>query len=126
MESPFDRLSSWDSLLAAYRRAAQGKRGRPPAAAFEYRLEENLLALGEELRSGRYYPGPYVNFVIHEPKRRVISAAPFRDRVVHHALCALIEAPFERSFITDSYANRRGKGTHRALDRSQFFARRHT
>jgi RNA-directed DNA polymerase len=68
--------------------------------------------------------GPYHSFFIHEPKRRLISAAPFRDRVVHHALCNLIEPIFERSFIDDSYANRAGKGTHRALDRCQAFARR--
>jgi hypothetical protein len=61
--------------------------------------------------------------LIHEPKRRLISAAPFRDRVVHHALCNCIEPLFERSFIHDSYANRLGKGTHRALDRCQQFAR---
>lgn len=55
----------------------------------------------------------------------MISAAPFRDRVVHHALCNLIEPLFERSFIFDSYANRIGKGTHRALDRAQHYARRY-
>jgi retron-type reverse transcriptase len=71
-----------------------------------------------------YRPGPYTSFYIHEPKRRLISAAPFRDRVAHHALCNVIEPPFERSFIYDSYANRVGKGTHRALDRAQAFARR--
>jgi len=79
--------------------------------------------LQRELHGHTYRPGPYVNFYIHDPKRRLISAAPFRDRVVHHALCNLIEPIFERSFITDSYANRVGKGTHRALDRCQQFAR---
>ena len=65
-----------------------------------------------------------LDFFIHEPKRRKISAAPFRDRVVHHALCNVIEPRFERLFIADSYANRRGKGTHRAIDRLQQFAQR--
>jgi RNA-directed DNA polymerase len=73
----------------------------------------------------RYRPGPYDSFYIHDPKHRLISAAPFRDRVVHHALCNLMEPLFERSFIHDSYANRVGKGTHRALDRAQAFARRY-
>ena len=72
-----------------------------------------------------YRPGPYASFNIHEPKRRLISAAPFRDRVVHHALCNVIEPAFERSFIDHSYANRVGKGTHRALDACQAFARRY-
>lgn len=118
-------LTSWDNLLWAYQRAAKGKRGQPNVAAFEHRLEDNLIALQHELRNHTYRPAPYHNFLIHEPKRRVISAAPFPDRVVHHALCNLIEPIFERSFIHDSYANRVGKGTHRALDRCQQYARRY-
>lgn len=121
----FVELASWENLLLAARKAAKGKRGRAPAAAFEYRLEDNLYELQDELRTQTYRPGGYVSFVIHEPKRRLISAAPIRDRVVHHALCNLIEPIFERSFINDSYANRVGKGTHRALDRCQQFARRY-
>ena len=121
----YEQLCSWDNLQLAYRRASKGKRGNPCTAAFEHRLEENLLQLQAELRSQEYSPGDYVNFHIHEPKRRLISAAPFRDRVVHHTLCNLIEPLFEKSFVDDSYANRVGKGTHRALDRCQEFARRY-
>jgi len=121
----YTQLCSWDNLLLAYRKAAKGKRGHPNVAAFEYRLEDNLLELQRELRAQTYQPGRYTSFYIHEPKRRLISAAPFRDRVVHHALCNVIEPIFERSFIDDSYANRAGKGTHRALDRCQAFARRY-
>ena len=121
----YAEICSWDNLLLAYRKAAKGKRGLPPAATFEYRLEDNLLALQRELIEQTYQPGSYTSFYIHEPKRRLISAAPFRDRVVHHALCNIIEPIFERSFIDDSYANRKGKGTHRALDRCQQFARRY-
>ena len=123
--SMYEKLCSWDNLLLAYRRASKGKRGRAPAATFEYRLEDNLLQLQRELVDKTYRPGPYTSFYIHEPKRRLISAAPFRDRVVHHALCNVIEPLFERRFICDSYANRVGKGTHRALDRCQQFARHH-
>ena len=121
----YAQMCQWQNLLLAYRRASKGKRGRPAAAGFEHRLEDNLLDLQGELLEKRYRPGPYVSFLIHEPKRRLISAAPFRDRVVHHALCNLIEPLFERTFISDSYANRVGKGTHRALDRCQEFARRY-
>ena len=80
--------------------------------------------MSQQLQEQSYCPGAYHSFYIHEPKRRLISAAPFRDRIVHHALCNIIEPVFEQSFIHDSYANRVGKGTHRALDRCQFFARR--
>jgi retron-type reverse transcriptase len=121
----YAELCGWDNLLLAYRKASRGKRGRAAAARFEHHLEDNLLQLRAELLEGSYAPGPYQSFLIHEPKRRLISAAPFRDRVVHHALCNLIEPIFERSFIFDSYANRVGKGTHRALDRCQAFARRY-
>ncbi|GAB4450238.1 MAG: RNA-directed DNA polymerase [Anaerolineae bacterium] len=112
-------------MYRAYRKAAKGKRGLPNVAAFEHRLEDNLLQLQAELQTQQYRPGPYTSFYIHEPKRRLISAAPFRDRVVHHALCNLIEPLFERSFIEDSYANRLKKGTHRAVNRCQEFARRY-
>ena len=72
-----------------------------------------------------YRPGPYRTFTIYEGKTRQISAAPFRDRVVHHALTGVLEPIFERSFIFDSYACRKGKGTHAAVDRCQQFARRY-
>ncbi len=108
----------------AYRKARRGKRSRPPAAGFEFNLESNLIGLQQALRHKTYTPGQYSSFYIHEPKRRLISAAPFADRVVHHALCNIIEPIFERSFIFDSYANRKEKGTHRALDRAQYFAQR--
>lgn len=125
MGATFDRLCAWENLRLAARRAAKGKRGRPDVAAWEHRLEDNILDLQEALRSGDYRPGSYVSFTVHDPKRRLISAAPFRDRVVHHALCNAIEPLFERSFVAGSYANRVGKGTHRALDHAQRLARRY-
>jgi RNA-directed DNA polymerase len=120
----YSKIYDWDNLYLAYCKARKGKRSRPPAAAFEFNQEANLIALQQEIQSKQYVPGPYYSFYIHEPKRRLISAAPFRDRVVHHALCNVIEPIFERSFVADSYANRVGKGTHRALDRCQAYSRR--
>ena len=110
--------------MLAFRKAARHKRGKSSVARFEHQFAERLLLLQSELEMRAYQPGGYVHFMIHDPKLRKISAAPFRDRVVHHALCNLIEPMFERSFIFDSYANRVGKGTHRAVDRLQFFAQR--
>ncbi len=120
----YQQLYSWENLLLAYHKASKGKRGHSNVAEFEYRLEDNLLQLQRELREKTYQPGEYHSFYIHDPKKRLISAAPFRDRVVHHALCNLIEPVFEKSFIFDSYANRIGKGTHKALDRATQYARR--
>ena len=122
----YDQIYAFEHLLAAYRRARRGKRRRPDVAAFEFRYEDELLRLGTELREGSYQPGPYRRFyAVENGKRRVISAAPFRDRVVHHALCALMEPIYEKRFIYDSYASRPGKGTHAAIDRAQHFARGH-
>jgi len=112
----WEQIIAWDNLWRAFRKAAKGKRGRPPAAGFEHQVADRLVALQTDLRSGRYQPGEYTHFYVHEPKRRKISAAPFRDRVVHHALCNVIEPMLDQTFVVHSYANRRGKGTHRALD----------
>ncbi len=76
--------------------AARGKRARAAVARFELLWADHLLALQDELRQGIYVPGDYTHFTIHEPKRRKISAAPFRDRVVHHAVCRVIEPPSRR------------------------------
>ena len=121
----YPKIITWYNLDEAWRKARKGKRGKAPAATFEFHLEDNLLALQSELTGKTYQPGDYHSFLIYEPKRRLISAAPFRDWVVHHALCNVIEPIFERSFIHDSYANRVGKGTHSALDRCQAYSRRY-
>ena len=117
-------IISTSNLLLAFTKAARGKRGKSAASSFERNLEENILQLRDELRSGVYRHGRYDSFYIHDPKVRLISAAPFRDRVAHHALCNVIEPLFERQFIYDTYANRVGKGTHKALDRCTHFLRR--
>ncbi len=121
----YPHIYEFSNLLVAFRAARRGKRCKPGVAAFEFNLEENLLALEDELRARAYQPGGYTNFYVYEPKRRLISAAPFRDRVVHHALCNVIEPIWERCFIYDSYACRVGKGTHRALERCHQFVRQH-
>ena len=120
----FERVSSFDNLHRAYRKARRGKRDKPEVFRFDLRQEEEILRLERELRDEAYRPGGYRNFLIWEPKRRVISAAPFRDRVVHHAICNVIEPIFERGFVYDSYSCRLGKGTHKALDRFTQYARR--
>lgn len=124
MTPTYATIASWANLYAAWQKAARGKRGGRAAAGFEHRLADNLLALQRELTTGNYGPGEYVHFFIHEPKRRKISAAEFRDRVVHHALCNVIEPRFEGIFIPESFANRRGRGTHKAIDLLQAHARR--
>ena len=121
----YPQIHSFENLYLAFRAARRGKRDRAAVASFEFDLEHNLLDLQAELRERSYQPGGYTNFYIHEPKRRLVSAAPFRDRVVHHALCQVIEPIWEARFIDTSFACRLGKGTHRALDQCQAWLRQY-
>lgn len=120
----WEALTSLTNLFSAYKRASRGKRSKPDVARYEVNLEDNIFCLREKLISHTYQHGSYHSFYIHDPKKRLISAACFEDRVVHHALCQIIEPPIEKSFIYDSYANRIGKGTHKALDRCTQYLRR--
>lgn len=113
----YPRITAFPTLLAAFRKASRGKRYRLDVLAFGANLERELLQLQHELRSFTYAPGSYRQFMVREPKPRLVSAAPFRDRVVHHALVAVMAPPLELHFIPTSYANRKGYGTHRALRR---------
>jgi retron-type reverse transcriptase len=121
----FGQVTSFENLYQAYRLARRGKRDRPAVADFEFNLEANLLRLQAELEAQTYQPGGYHNFYIYEPKRRLVSAAPFRDRVVHHALCRVIEPIWEARFIHHSYACRVGKGTLAALTQAQTWVRQY-
>ena len=119
------RMTSLPNLFYAFHKASRGKRKQPNVARFLFDLERQICRLQDELLAKTYTPGEYRTFEICEPKRRMISAAPFRDRVVHHALCNVLEPIFDRSFIVDSYACRQGKGTHAAVNRFTEFARRY-
>jgi len=119
------RLVAFENLWFAWRRARRGKSRSQGTALFELELEHNLVELQRELTQGTWTPGPFRLFTIYERKARLIAAAPFRDRVVHHAVMGVIEPQLDARFISDSYACRRGKGTHRAVARYQEWARRY-
>jgi len=118
-------IVAFDNMEAAVDRAARGKRDRQSVQRFLAAREENIERLRIELWTGAYRPLPYTQFSILDPKPRRISCADFRDRVVHHAVCAVIAPLIDRRLIADNYACRLGKGTHRALLRAQQLARRH-
>jgi retron-type reverse transcriptase len=107
----YDKLCSFENLYLAYRKARKGKGHKPYVADFEFNLESKLFQLKHELESMTYQPHSLRQFVIRDPKTRLISASHFRDRIVHHALCNVIEPIFNSIFISDSYANRKTKGT---------------
>ncbi len=115
----FELVYDFEALHAAYRRARAGKRDRLEVQKFEQDLEGNLIQLQNELIWNSYKTGEYRTFSVYEPKEREVAALPFRDRVVQHALVAVIEPIWERRFIADSYACRPSRGTHRGADRAQ-------
>ena len=119
----FEKMISFENLFLAARKARKGKKMKTDTAQFNFNMENELIKLHEELKNRTYAPGPYRHFHVYDPKKRLISAAPYRDRVVHHAFCNIIEPLFDKTFIYDSYACRSDKGTHRALDRAQKFLR---
>ena len=110
----------------AYRACRRHKRGARDTQRYELRLLDHLIETQEALVARRWSPAHSVAFVTLRPKAREIHAAPFADRVVHHGLVPRLEALYEPRFIHDSYANRRGKGTHAAVDRLQQFQRQLT
>ncbi len=120
----FPSIYSFEALHGAYLRARAGKRDRFEVQRFEQDLEGNLIQLQNELIWGEYQIGAYRPFKIYEPKERNVAALPFRDRVVQHALVAVIEPLWERRFIADSYACRPQRGTHLGADRAQAMLRK--
>ena len=121
----FEAIANFGALHAAARRAVKGKRRKSGAASFFANLEGELLALERQLQDGSYRPDRYVAFEVNDPKKRMVSAAPFRDRVVHHALCAIVCPIFEAGFIDHTFANRTAKGTHRAIEAYEHYRDRH-
>lgn len=116
---------TFDNLYSAYLKARKGKQSRQSVAEFSFLLEPYLFQLQSQLEQGTYQPGSYRQFIIYERKPRLISAAPFRDRVVHHALMNPLEPILEKRFYYHSYACRKGKGTHKAVDQYQHWARQY-
>lgn len=119
----FEQITSFANLHLAAKLAQRGKRFKNKTAYFNFRGEQELLTLQSQLQNKTYRPGRYRHFAIFEPKQRIISAAPYRDRVIHHALHRVLNPIFEPTFIFDSYATRVGKGTHAAIRRFQSFAK---
>jgi retron-type reverse transcriptase len=122
----YEQVISINNLRNAYVKARKNKTRKKYVIEFEKRLEENLERLHHELLSSTYKPEPLKHFIIKDPKTRRINKSAFRDRVVHHAACNIIEPLFYKRFINDSYANRKGKGTLKALKRLDQFKQKAT
>ncbi len=120
----FSEVVSYENLELAFQKARKGKTLKDYVIKFEEMLEDNLLILRNELIFHTYKPKPLETFILRDPKTRKISKSDFRDRVVHHAIVNIMEDIFDKSFIHDSYANRKGKGTLKAIERFDFFKRK--
>lgn len=123
MSGIFERIVSAENLFAAWREFRRGKRDKLDVHPYERHLEDSIFRLRDDLACGRYQHGPYQEFVVHDPKRRVIHKASVRDRVVHQAIVRVLQALLEHSFIHDSYSCRTSKGPHAAVRRLEIFAR---
>ena len=120
----FPQVTAFENLMISFKLALKGCGKTKPTCRFFYHLESEILRLQQELIKGTYQPGAYRYFTVYDPKKRTIAVAPFRDRVVHHAIVRILIPIYERTFIYDSYATRTNKGTHVALKRAQKFMRR--
>lgn len=111
----YHRILEWDNLLEAYRKARTGSSHSPDAVLYAMNLHENLTTLQRSLAEGNPVVGEYHYFNIHDPKERTICAAPFAERVLHHAIMLVLEKRLEQHLIHDTYACRVGKGTKSAV-----------
>ncbi len=113
-----------EKLYKAYNQCLKNKKNTVNALKFEMKREKNIFSLLSELQSREYKISRHICFVVTEPSPREIFAGDFRDRIVHHLLCNEIQMLFERDFIENSYANRKGKGTHKAVKKLKFYMTR--
>jgi len=120
----FSQVVTFENLYVSAHKALKGKKDKATVGAFYFGLENEIIKLQEELVSEEYQPRPFRQFEIREPKVRNICSSDFRDRVVHHAICNILDPLIEARLIHDTYACRVGKGGHAAMRRAQQFARK--
>lgn len=99
----------------------KGKRVGDELHAFQYQVEKNLYALFKDLNNGTYRHGGYCKFIVNDNKRREISVASIRDRVVHRLIYEYLEKIYDKTFIYDAWSCRKGKGLLGAIERTQVF-----
>jgi retron-type reverse transcriptase len=117
----YEKLYSYENLLFAYKKAKKGKPKKIYVVNFEKNLEKNLLNLQEDLIKKNYYPSNMNRFIVRDPKTRTIHSSIFRDRIVHHAIINILGPIYQHIFIYDSFASQKGKGSHLAVERFEYF-----
>lgn len=113
----FEKVTDFENLYRAFRKAKRGKGHKKSAARFSAMALEGIHALSEQLKGGTYKVSPYTEFKVYEPKERDIKTAAFKDKVVQHSLCDNVLLPkLSQVFIKENSAGQKGKGTLYALD----------
>lgn len=120
-----EKIADPDNLRFAFWKAKKGKSQKPDVIAYSENLDANLIQLRQEILSSAPNIGNYHYFKIYDPKERLICAASFHERVLHHALMNICHDAFERFQVYESYATRKGKGTYAALHQAEKHQRRY-
>lgn len=121
----FDSKLKFINLLDAHERASKGKKSYKEVMLFELDLESNLVNILNDLKNEKYKFGKYREFIIFEPKKRLIKSLPYRDRIVHQWYIEEFIKPFySKVFIKDTYACLENKGTHKAVETLQNYMKR--
>ena len=121
----FHSICGVENLYLAFFKAKRGKSNRIEIAHFQHELKKNIDRISQQLISDEVEIGKYTYFKVFDPKERVICAASFRERIIHHAIMNICHIVFDEYLIEDSYASRKGKGTHAAIARAQFYQSRY-
>lgn len=117
----FEKIVNYENMLSALKKALKGAGRKNDSNRYWFEYERKILELIERIKKEKYCPKKYRSFKIYEPKERVIHIADFEDRIVHHAIVNILEKIYEKRFIYDSYATRKGKGVHKAVYRAQYY-----
>ena len=120
----FEEIISLDNLFLVWKEFKKGKSKKLDVKIFGNNLKENILKLHQELKYKIYEHSEYISFYVSDPKLRKIHKACVKDRILHHAIFRVLYPIFDKYFMFDSYSCRIGKGTHRAVNRLQEFARK--
>lgn len=116
-------ICSFEWLLEAHRNARKGKRYRPEIMGFSAKLEDNLLLIQQSMMDGSYELGPYRKIWVYVPKKRLVMALDYPDRIVQWCIYQYLNPIYDKLFIEDSYACRKNKGSHKATKRLQYWMR---
>ena len=119
----YEKIYDFENIYKAWEEARKGKRYRDDVLIFNQNYEEHLIDIQNQLIYETYEVGRYHTFYVYEPKKRLIMSLPFKDRIVQWAIYRQLFPLYDKTFINDSYACRRGKGTHKAADKLQYWLR---